>query len=352
MGRTPSVNKNLPEGMRKRVRKSGTYYYLDLGGKPRKELPLGSDYVAAVAQWAEITKRKPESDLLTFRYVAQLYVADILPTKAPRTQQDNLKELEWLYKFFDNPPAPLAEIDPVHVAAYMKWRTAKTRANREKALFSHIWNYARRTGKTNRPNPCPGVPDNKESGRDIYVEDIIYQAVWKVAEQPLRDAMDLAYLTGQRPADVLKMSDNDIIAGHLRTKQNKTTTKLRIAVEHDLAELVATIQARPRKGTALINNKHGSRLSSFELRGAFDRARVAAAEANPDLADEIRAMQFRDLRAKAGTDKEDAEGMEAAQAQLGHSTPTMTADYVRHRLGKRVSATTKRIGKREKEKND
>jgi len=31
----------------------------------------------------------------------------------------------------------------------------------------------------------------------VYISDPIYQAVWAVADAPLRDAMDLAYLTGQ-----------------------------------------------------------------------------------------------------------------------------------------------------------
>jgi integrase len=80
-------------------------------------------------------------------------------------------------------------------------------------------------------------------------------------------------------------------------------------------------------------------MTRFALRGAMDRARKAASEKHPDLAPKIREFQFRDLRAKAGTDKEEMQGMDAAQAQLGHSTPTMTKHYVRHRKGKLVKPT-------------
>lgn len=75
------------------------------------------------------------------------------------------------------------------------------------------------------------------------------------------------------------------------------------------------------------------------LRGAFDRARLAAIKKKPTLTEQIKVFQFRDLRAKAGTDKEESSGMSAAQDQLGHSTPTMTAHYVRHRRGKLVKPT-------------
>lgn len=37
------------KNLRKRIQKSGkAYYYFDAGGKPRKEIPLGDDYVLAV----------------------------------------------------------------------------------------------------------------------------------------------------------------------------------------------------------------------------------------------------------------------------------------------------------------
>lgn len=80
-------------------------------------------------------------------------------------------------------------------------------------------------------------------------------------------------------------------------------------------------------------------MTKHEPRGAFNRARIAAAAAHPDLTTDIRAFQFRDLRAKAGTDTEETSGMQAAQDQLGHSTPMMTARYVRHRRGKLVKPT-------------
>ena len=61
---------------------------------------------------------------------------------------------------------------------------------REKALLSHIINKAREWGYTDAPNPCQGVKGFKESGRDRYVTDAEFQAVWDKAGPTLRDAMD------------------------------------------------------------------------------------------------------------------------------------------------------------------
>lgn len=342
MGRKPTRNTNLPAGMRARHRRAKTYYYLDTGAMPRKEIPLGSDYVLAVQKWAELTmSNKPRGELITFRYAAEGYQRDVLPTKALRTQKDNLKELAKLYEFFDNPPVPLDDIQPVNVRQYLDWRgqTAKVRANREKALFSHIFNYARDKGLTSQPNPCAGIKGHKEAGRNTYVDDVTYAAVWNAAEAPLRDAMDLAYLTGQRPADVLKFTRNDIKEGALWIEQNKTGKRLRIAIEGELAAVVQRISARKVISMRLITTAKGDAMTAVALRGAFDRARTKAAEDNPELAERVKAFQFRDLRAKAGTDKEEMHGIAAAQDQLGHTTQAMTAHYVRHRRGKLVKPT-------------
>lgn len=346
MGRKPTKNLNLPKRMRARVRGTATWYYYDTGGKPRREIPLGNDYSTAVRKWADLEADKPDtSQLITFKHVSNRYIREVIPTKAARTQADNLKELEWLLKFFGNPPAPLESIRPGHIQQYLDWRgqSAKTRANREKSLFSHIWNKARSWGITDLPNPCAGIKGFSEKGRDIYIEDEVLQAVWEAADEPLRDALDLAYLTGQRPADVLRMSAADISGGVLVVVQGKTDKKLRIEVIGALAELIGRIEARKKSHKvhtlALICNERGQKLGIAALRDRFDKARMRAAQDRPALAEAIQAFQFRDLRAKAGTDKADSGGMREAQMQLGHESMAMTEHYVRCRRGEKVSPT-------------
>lgn len=94
MGRKPTRPEAIPR-LRVRKQRSGRlFYYYDHGGSPRREEALGSDYGLAVKRWAEI--------------------------------------------------------EPRHVRQYLAWRSpkAKIRTNREKALLSHIWNWARGEGYT------------------------------------------------------------------------------------------------------------------------------------------------------------------------------------------------------------
>ena len=65
---------------------------------------------------------------------------------------------------------------------------------RQKALLSHIWNCAKAWGITDKDNPCRGIKGFPKKGRNTYIEDDLYQAVWQAADETL---LDFAYLTRQ-----------------------------------------------------------------------------------------------------------------------------------------------------------
>jgi integrase len=166
--------------------------------------------------------------------------------------------------------------------------------------------------------------------------------VWDGASGPLRDAMDLAYLTGQRPADALKMTEHDIIGGHLIVTQEKTKQPLRIRIVGELAALLERIEARKAgckiKTAALLVNQHGKRLTGPTLRSQFDKAKAAAAVKAPAMASDIEKFRFYDLRAKAADDTADGRGEEAARDLLGHDSVRTTQKHYLRR-GKIVTPT-------------
>jgi integrase len=138
----------------------------------------------------------------------------------------------------------------------------------------------------------------------------------------------------------------DIRDGYLWLTQGKTRKKLRMAIAGELAALIERIQGRAYKVTslALIRNETGQPLSYHALWNRFEEARKRAASAvdaagSSDAAVAIRGFQFRDLRAKAGTDKADSTDLREAQQQLGHKSVKTTEIYLRARAGDKVTPT-------------
>lgn len=334
MGRKRTRFLNLPARMKARSRQSGTYFYYFDG---KRELPLGKDYVEAVRKWADLEGGNAKAAItITFRHVAEKYMAKVLVKKAPRTQKDNLSEIEKLYKFFDDPPAPLDLIEPHMIAQYRDWRKV-TRSTQELALFSAIWNWSREQGYTAKANPTVGVKRNRAKGRgDIDITEAMFKAVYDKADQPTRDAMDLAFLAAQRPGDSLKFKETDIRDGALWVKQGKTGTKVRVQIVGELAQTIERIRARKAGykvvSLNLVVNEGGQALTYSALDGRFGKAREAAGIGT-------HAFQFRDLRAKAATEVDGQSGIDAAQGLLGHANATMTSHYIRNRQGKLVKPT-------------
>lgn len=334
MGRRRTKNLHLPQGM---ALKRGRYYF------GRNQEFIGDTFADAMEVYAEKIAAKagqrPETfgDLVTAYFVSKTYRA-----KAVRTRKDNMAEYEALSPVFG--AAPLGKVRPAHIAQYLEHRPAKVRGNREIALVSTIWNWGRAQGMTDLPNPCDGVRRNKETGRDRYVTDEELAAEWAVASEPLRDALDLHYLTGQRVADILKGSLTDVRDDALPVRQGKTQKPLMLDLHHkdgslsELGMVLERIRIRQFKpgvvvSLALIRNERGQRMTYSALEQRHARART---KAGVDF-------NLQDLRAKHGTDREALEGLLATRKALGHSSVAMTEHYLRRRQGDRITPLPRKL---------
>lgn len=160
--------------------------------------------------------------------------------------------------------------------------------------------------------------------------------------------MDLAYLTGQRPADVHKIAATDLNNGFLLIGQGKTEKRLRLRLEDAgiqsglstfIDELLERRALSGVKTSTLITNSSGLRMSQQMLRNRWDDAREkaaikAATNGDPTLAANIRQFQFKDIRPKAASEIK----LTHASRLLGHSTEEMTKKVYR-RVGEIVKPT-------------
>lgn len=323
MGRPKSVFPDLPPRMGGRRLKSGKvlFYYT---GNGKKE-PLGGDYGKALHKYADL--ETGEASGLSFKAISEKWELEGIrvgkrgKVRAPKTQTEFLRALDPLRKAFGH--IQLDQIAPKLIRQYLDGRSRKIAANREIAVFSIIWNWARQKGLTDKANPTIGVDRNAETSRDVYVTEEAYRTVWDKAVPLLQDAMDLALLTSQRPSDVLKMMRTDIRDGELWLRQGKTGLRMRVSIEGELKTVVERILARPRAVSSvfLIADDKGQRVTIWKLDKLFAEARGEAT------------WQFRDLRAKAVTDEPD---LRQASQRAGHADETITAKVYRRLKGNSV----------------
>lgn len=283
VGRKRKHNTGLPE----RVYLShGAYYFVDRNNKWHR---LGVNYFDAITEYARI------NTLPTIRNmngIMDRYIREVIPAKAPRTQNDNLREIQLLKKVFGHMRPD--EILPQDIYAYMDARKAPIRANREKALLSHVYSYAIRWGMADT-NPCKLVKRNPEKPSDDYIEDAKYQAVYAVMPPVIQVAMDIALLTGLRQGDILRLKRSDIRPDGLLVRTNKTGRRLLFAMTDELSEVLSRSLSTAVASVWIIHTRQGQPYTGSGFRSIWQRhIRKSAVR-----------FAFKDIRAKTGSESAD-----------------------------------------------
>lgn len=210
------------------------------------------------------------------------------------------------------------DIKPRHVAAFHDRRgsTAPVSANRELSLLSHVFTKAIRWGAVEH-NPCKGIERHTESPRDRYVTHEEFWAVRDRASAPVAIAMDLAVLTGQRQADLLTLTRQQLTEDGILFRPGKTKrsgASILIAWSPALETVVEAAKSLSDDVASMyvICDERGQRINIESFRTAWQRLQRQLFEEGV-LKDRF---TFHDLRAKAGTDAENSE-------LLGHASRAM-----------------------------
>jgi integrase len=308
-----------------------TYYYRTIIDGKRKKLNFGHDLVIALQKVREFETTGNIAPKQLYQ-IWEHYKYSALLERSVGTQKDYIRAWEMIDPIMGH--AVLEAIRPVHLKQYCTSREGKVRANREKALISILFNYARERGFFDGANPCAQVKGNKESGRDRYVEKWEYEEIYNCADSVTKDCMDLLLYTGQRVSDMLKMRRGDIKDNILWIHTSKTSKKVGIHIEGQLAVVIDRILNRDSsvKSLFLISNNDGQNLSIHTLEDKFKKARLLAGFKSFQI-------QLRDLRAKNASD----DTLANANTRLTHTTTNMTDKYRRKHKGGTVMPLMKLI---------
>ena len=361
MGRPRKSRRDLPPRV---YVKHNAYYYVHLSSKWQRLANIGQEREMRVA-WANL--EQPNEIFGTVAALIDEYLSVYAATaKAPRTYKDNLKEAVFLKIFFGEMQPQ--HVQARHVGAYLEAnrKTRPVRANREKALLSHIFTWAMRHptwGCTIQQNPCRGVVRNKETKRIRIVDDAEYMAVFNLASTNVQRLMTLVYRTLQRPSDILKLSSNNIVERMvdgtvievLSFNQGKTNATVEIILTDDLR---AALYDSDKNDNNLIKLENNVPSKVFILNRAGKPYCLDGIDSNFRRALNKYRNQIKigtgvmpkpfgiyDLKGKGATDMfQSGIPLEYIQALAGHESVTTTEIYIKSRLNKPVVSNTRKIG--------
>lgn len=308
MGRRRKHRKDLPERV---YHRHGTYYFVDAAGKWHR---LAKTFQDAMVAYAGLNSTR--GPLATLGKIMDKYQAEILPTKALRTQRGYLADMRPLRAAFGQMRP--GDLTPTDIYAYMDERP-RVAANREKSLLSTVYNHAIRWGAASE-NPCRLVTRNTERPRDRYVTDDEFWAVYDMAAPIIQSAMMLSVLTGLRLGDLLRLRLSDCRDDGIVVHTAKTGKSLLFAWTPELEAAVKAARAVERRAAGLyvIATRTGQRYTPSGFASLWQRLMRSYAASGGER------FQFRDLRAKAASDHPDGR-------LLGHMSEATLHRHYRRR---------------------
>ena len=319
---------------RTRRRKNGkvvVYYYYDATAEGGGEIALGTDYAKAVARWQEINERGTAEPTTagTLEEAFAQWEAEVLPGyTSAETRRGYTKSLRMMRPAFSE--ATWDQVDMPTIKAYLKARTAKTQGNREMALLSVIWNWARGEGLVSLPWPASGMErsrwKNKEKPRRMKVPDAVYSAIYEEAAQHIKDCMDLGSVTGMRLTDCIAVLMPRGAVLELEASKTGKEAEWELNLSAVLPGLVERRKALGAPHLMLLSLSNGRPVTPSALRYGWDTARAIAAQkaderGEVELAAAIRALYLRDMRKRAA---QKAGSLEDAADLLQHSDKRTT----------------------------
>lgn len=325
MGRTRKSNFGLPPRMHV---KGDTFYYVTTTS-PRKWIRLSKDLQEAKVKWAEIEGRNDESGL--FSALVHRYLAECLGDLKPNTVRAYRSAAAQIIKVFGEMRPE--EIKPPHIAQYMDLHDSKSKANMGLVVLKNVFLKAIRWGAV-ETSPAMDIERHTLKRRERYITDEEFTAIRSKASAVVRCAMDIAYLTGAREGDILKIKLGDIKPDGLYITQEKTGKNQVFTWTEPLSAAINAARKLPRRvrGFTLICTRTGKQYTTRNFYSQWEKACEKAG---------VTDAHFHDLRGKAATDAK--LGGQNHQQLLGHSNKAMSDSYIKLPEFERVEPLRKKL---------
>lgn len=350
--------KHLPA----RVFPKGKWYYLVRAeGKKRvwdKLTRLQEGLPTLYRKLAELASAEIRDDRMPAIVVA--WQREVGGTRSDKTRQnDDYQTAEIAERFAE---FRAGDITPRDVKEFLlAYRDRPRTHNAYRSMMRELMRFAEEQGyRAPGSNPVDSIKTMAIKARDRYITDselrrIKVAAMYGDDDKRTRSGamicalIDLAYLTGQRIGDLLDLRWSKRVATnaqglieapyiseagiHFQPSKTSKTTGARVLIEWTprLQSVIERIRGTRRQNMRYVITTQESQPYTYS--GASTAWKRAVKRAG------VVDVHFHDLRAKALTDKESTQGMQAARTMGAHSTEQQTADYVRQKQARKTSAT-------------
>jgi integrase len=289
----------------------------------------GAYYFVKGGKWTRIGKTLKEAlNRYAGLYEAQegtvpALIAKALPTILVGVKPSTAKQYEIAARklakaFAEYLPEEVTQADVKKMMQEMS--ATPNMANRCLSLLRNVFDYA--LGIYVTTNPCIGAKRHKELKRDRLVTYEELSAIYQQAGPRLRVIIDLLLRTGQRVGDVLAIKRADLLPEGIQFRQQKTGSKVIVAWNSELREVVARAKGLHEniKALTLLHNRRGKTPDYRTVRQQWDLACERA---------KVTDAHLHDLRAMAATWAK-RQGQNATLL-LGHTNVVQTDRYLRDR---------------------
>ena len=189
------------------------------------------------------------------------------------------------------------QIQPGDIGQYLDWRVKQSvrRSNLELVWFRHVMAYGVHIGAL-ASNPCRDLKAFKQpQKRRTAPSDYDYKCMYAKAAPAVRVAMEIAYCTGLRQGDVLRLRWEDIEKS-IKVKEGKTGREYFKEISPRLSKALEDAKKLPGQpfGGWVVRNNKGNQYTSNGFQANWKRARTKMSA--------HRRFTFHSLRHKAITD--------------------------------------------------
>lgn len=317
------------------------YYYavppgLEKHWDGKKLFRLGGTLNEAYRVWAQRIGYRDEAN--TVAQLLERYTLEYVTGLKPQTQIGYKKGIRNLNAAIGH--YKLAEVTPQEVYTYIRKRSAKIAARREKSVLSHAFTKAVEWGYI-ASHPFKGeVRLEGEKPRTRYITDAELEAIYALKPKRKGDPtkqiqayIQLKYVTGARQGDILSLTKAAMSDEGIRVVQRKTgkrqlftwTDKLEQAVAEAQGERKIVDINRPifctRRGKSYVNPVTGEASGWQSIWQRFMKRLI-----NEKVISER--FTEHDIRAKTGSDSDSDED---ARKLLGHDNVGTTRKHYRRK---------------------